>query len=68
MNKITMTSSTGFQAGDVIHVALPRPAWWRLIRLWRWWRSPLRNKTFVVNEVTSTTTLTIGDDDETLER
>lgn len=52
---VAITSAChGLSSGDVIRIDLPRPAWWRPVALWRWWRSPLRKQARVA-DVTSTT-------------
>lgn len=53
---VALTSAChGLSAGDLVRVDLPRPTWWRFIALWRWWRSPLRNRTWRVTDTPSTT-------------
>ena len=54
---MNITSSTphGFSAGEVIECSITRPAWWRVLALWRWWRNPYRHGTWVVTNVEATT-------------
>lgn len=48
MDKLTVSSvcSGSISVGDKISwlaPPIPRPPFWRLIRLWRWFRNPLRH-------------------------
>ncbi len=49
---ITTANVHDFRVGDKVHIALPRPAWWRLIALWRWYKAP---KFYTITSVESAT-------------
>jgi hypothetical protein len=44
MDEVTVTTATahGLEVGDVVEFSVPRPRWWRLVALYRWWRDPMR--------------------------
>jgi hypothetical protein len=43
----------GFSVGDTVVFHLPRPRWWQLRRLLRWWRT--NGRPFVITETGSNT-------------
>lgn len=62
---ITTASAHGLQVGDVVSIdlAIPRPPWWQLIALYRWWRNPLRElRTYTVVAAVQVDVTTMADE------
>lgn len=53
MQVLTVPTGHHFERGNFVSIDKPRPPWWRLIALVKWWREPV--DMLVITEVIGTT-------------